>query len=171
MPERTFVRIFLKQPLALDRTLSFRHFYFEDYEPGQAMKAAGITLTETDVIDFAFQYDPQPFHIDKLAAKESMYGGLIASGWQVAILGFRMLVQAGLVGDASMGGAGQKNMQWVKPVRPGDTLYASAEVLETRQSRSKPDRGFVEIAFRIHNQDDVLVCHWQATHICKVRGS
>lgn len=126
--------------------------YFEDYSPGEIVAAAGVTVTETDILDFAFRYDPQPFHLDKEAASNSIYGGLIASGWQTGALGFRMLMQAGLLGKGSIGSPGLDELRWFKPTRPGDTLYAKAEILEKRESASKPDRGIVKMRYWVENQ-------------------
>jgi acyl dehydratase len=143
--------------------------YYEDYQQGEIIRAAGITLSEADIIEFAFKYDPQPFHIDKVAAEKSIYGGLIASGWQVMAVCFRMLVQAGLVGEGSMGSPGVDELRWHLPTRPGDTLYAEAEVLDMRPSSSKPDRGIVTIGYRFKNQKGELVMSLKSTQLVKKR--
>ncbi len=80
--------------------------YLEDYRAGEVIRAPGVTLSEADIIEFAFRYDPQPLHIDQGAAEQSIYGGLIASGWQIAAVAFRMLIQAGLLGKGSLGSPG-----------------------------------------------------------------
>jgi acyl dehydratase len=126
--------------------------YLEDYAQGEVIRGGGITITDGDIIDFALRYDPQPFHLDGRAAARSIYGGLIASGWQVGALGFRSLVQQGLLGRGSLGSPGLDEIRWLKPVRPGDTLYGVAEILEVRPSRSRPDRGIVRVAYRVENQ-------------------
>lgn len=126
--------------------------YYEDYTVGEVIKAPGVSLGESDIIDFALRYDPQPIHLDRVAAEGSIYNGLIASGWQVIALAFRMLVQHGLLGRGSLGSPGLDEVRWLKPVRPGDTIYPSAEVVETRRSASKPDRGIVRLRYRIDNQ-------------------
>ena len=126
--------------------------YYEDYTVGEIIKAPGVSLDESDIIDFALRYDPQPIHLDRIAARESIYNGLIASGWQVIALAFRMLVQNGLLGRGSLGSPGLDEVRWLRPVRPGDTIYPSAEVMETRLSASKPDRGIVRLRYRIDNQ-------------------
>src|SRR5512147_1003449 len=94
--------------------------YLEDYTTGEVIRATGITLTESEIIAYGFRYDPQPFHTDKIAAEKSIYGGLIASGWQVGALAFRMLVQAGVLGEGSLGSPGLDELRWSRPVRPGD---------------------------------------------------
>lgn len=143
--------------------------YFEDYEQGEIIRGAGITLSESDIIEFAFKYDPQPFHIDKIAASTSIYGGLIASGWHVMAVSFRMLVQAGFVGEGSMGSPGLDELRWHLPTRPGDTLHPEVEVMEKRPSSSKPDRGIVMMAYRIKNQKGELVMSLRSAQLVKKR--
>ncbi|WP_119421633.1 MaoC family dehydratase [Desertibaculum subflavum] len=143
--------------------------YFEDYEQGEIIRGAGITLSESDIIEFAFKYDPQPFHIDKIAASASIYGGLIASGWHVMAVSFRMLVQAGFLGEGSMGSPGLDELRWHLPTRPGDTLLPEVEVMEMRPSSSKPDRGIVMMAYRIKNQKGELVMSLKSAQLVKKR--
>ena len=143
--------------------------FYEDYEQGEIIRAAGITLSESDIIEFAFKYDPQPFHIDKIAAEKSIYGGLIASGWHVMAVCFRMLVQAGFLGEGSMGSPGLDELRWHLPTRPGDTLNAEVEVVEKRPSSSKPDRGIVMMSYRIKNQKGELVMSLKSAQLVKKR--
>lgn len=145
--------------------------FYEDYAVGEVIRSAAVTLTEADIIDFAFKYDPQPFHIDKLSAEKSIYGGLIASGWQVVAVTFRMLVQAGFLGEGSMGSPGVEELKWMLPVRAGDTLRGEVEILETRVSASKPDRGLVKMAYRIINQKGETVSSLRSTQLVKRRGA
>lgn len=144
--------------------------FYEDYSVGEVIRSAAITLTEADIIDFAFKYDPQPFHIDKLSAEKSIYGGLIASGWQVIAVTFRMLVQAGFLGEGSMGSPGVEELKWMLPVRPGDTLRGEVEILDMRVSTSKPDRGLVRMAYRIINQKGETVSSLRSTQLVKRRS-
>lgn len=132
--------------------------YFDDFAVGDRFTTRGVTLTESMIIGFALTYDPQPFHIDLEAARESNYGGLIASGFQTLALGFRMVWETGVFRASSMGSPGFDELRWLKPVRPGDTLKTELEVKEKTPSRSKPDRGILRIGYRIKNQtgDDVL---------------
>lgn len=136
--------------------------YYESYTVGEIIKGPGITLTETDIIDFGFRYDPQAHHIDKEAAAKSIYGGLIASGWQVAATGFRMLVQGGFIGSASMGANGMDNLTFHQPVRPGDTISGEVEIRAKRESKSRPTIGLVTMGCRIFNQKGDKVCSWDA---------
>jgi acyl dehydratase len=132
--------------------------YFEDFKPGDRFVTPGVTVTESMVIDFALAYDPQPFHLDTTAASASLFGGLIASGFQTLALGFRVFLQLGLFSACGMGSPGLDELRWLRPVRPGDTLHSEVEVVEARPSRSKPDRGILVMAFNIRNQrnEDVL---------------
>ena len=131
--------------------------YLDDLKPGDRFESGGYTFTESSIVDFAFLYDPQPFHIDKPAAEASHFGGLIASGFQTLAVAFRLMYQTGFVRDASMGGPGMDELRWLKPVRPGDTLRCRAEVIETVPSRSKPDRGILKVALAALNQADETV--------------
>ena len=134
-------------------------YYWEDFSPGQVRETGGHSLTEEEIIEFAKKYDPQPFHIDKDKAKQSYFGGLIASGWQTASMCMRMLCELYLLETASMGSPGVDELRWVKPVRPGDTLRLKSTVLETRASTSRPDMGTVRSRSEIYNQRGELVMH------------
>jgi acyl dehydratase len=126
--------------------------YFEDFEVGAIHELGAHTFTREEIVGFARQYDPQPFHLDDEAARASIYGGLIASGWQTGSICFRLAVD-GLIGEAaSLGSPGIDELRWLAPIRPGDTITARAEILEARPSRSKPDRGIVRIRYDAHNQ-------------------
>jgi acyl dehydratase len=143
--------------------------YYEDYETGEIIAADGVTISEANILDFAFQYDPQPFHIDRQAAEGSIYGGLIASGWQTGLLGFRMLLQAGLLGKGSMGSPGLDELRWYLPVRPGDTLYGKASIEAKRESQSKPDRGIVKMKYWIENQKGETVMSFFGSQLVRKR--
>lgn len=110
--------------------------FLDDFTPGQRFCTGGITLTEAEIIDFAWRYDPQPFHLDTGAAERSPYGGLIASGFQSLALCFRLFIQSGMLAESSMGSPGIDELRWLAPVRPGDTLHCAVEVLEVRPSSS-----------------------------------
>jgi acyl dehydratase len=139
--------------------------YFEDYAVGDTFRSAGYTFTESAIIEFALKFDPQPFHIDRDAAERSHFGGLIASGWQVAIISFRLLVDAGLFRSGSMGSPGLDDAKWLMPVRPGDTIRAEATVLDKRLSSTRQDRGYIRIEFRAYNQRDELVMTYKCPEI------
>ena len=144
--------------------------YFEDYVAGNVHELGSIAVDEAEVIAFGTRYDPQPFHTDAQAAKASMFGGLIASGWQTAGLMMRLVVQHYLSHVASLGSPGVDEVRWPQPVRPGDTLSVRATVLNTRRSQSKPDRGIVETRFEVLNQRDEVVMSVKAINMLKARG-
>jgi acyl dehydratase len=144
--------------------------YFDDFAVGETFVTRGVSLTESTIIDFGLAYDPQPFHIDVEAARESNYGGLIASGFQTLVLGFRMVLETGVFRAASMGSPGFDELRWLRPVRPGDTLHTEFEVMEKTPSRSKPDRGIARIAYRIKNQKGEDVLTFLSMHLLKRKG-
>jgi acyl dehydratase len=141
--------------------------YFDDFAVGERFATRGVTLTESLIIDFALTYDPQPFHLDVEAARQSPYGGLIASGFQTLALGFRMVLETGIFRASSMGSPGFDELRWRRPVRPGDTLRTEIEVMEKKPSASKLDRGIVRIAYRILNQKDEEVLTFLSMHLLK----
>jgi len=132
--------------------------FFEDFQVGDEVTSRGQTITESSIIDYATQYDPQFFHTDVEAAAGSPYGGLIASGWQTVAIGFRLFIDTNQIGENSLGSPGCDELRWLKPVRPGDTLHTVARILELRPSSSRPDRGTIVTSFRMINQrgEDVL---------------
>lgn len=143
--------------------------YFEDYVPGSVHEFGPIKVEEAEIIEFARRYDPQPFHIDPEAAKDSIYGGLIASGWHTAGLMMRLLVDHYLSHVASLGSPGVDELRWLKPVRPGDELSVRVTVLETRRSRSKPDRGIVRSFVEVLNQKGEVVMTLKAVNFLLCR--
>jgi acyl dehydratase len=144
--------------------MAFR--WYEDFEIGQEIVSAGKTLTESDIVQWAFTYDPQPFHMDRERARESLYGGLIASGWQVGSTAFRLFMDTAPFADgASLGSPGVDNLRWVHPVRPDDTIRVHVSVTEKRPSKSKPDRGIVNLNWQVKNQDGVTVMTMQSIQL------
>jgi acyl dehydratase len=126
--------------------------YFEDFNKGQVIELGGVTVTESQIIDFALQFDPQPFHLDREAAASSPMGGLVASGFHTLALSFRLFVDQGLLRHCNMGGAGLNEVRWIKPLRPGDTLRGRVTVLDAREWPVAKDRGMVRFLFEMVNQ-------------------
>ena len=143
--------------------------YLDDFTVGERFVTRGVTLTESLIIDFAMTYDPQPFHIDVEAARQSNYGGLIASGFQTLALGFRMVLESGIFRASSMGSPGFDELRWLRPVRPGDTLHTELEIVEKKPSNSKPDRGILRVAYRIRNQKEEDVLTFLSMHLLRRR--
>ena len=141
-----------RSPHREEDALQIPQLYFEDFTPGQRIETTGVTLSEGEIIDFALRFDPQPFHLDVEAAKDTIFGGLIASGFHTMALTFRLYVQTNALAAGSLGSPGIDEVRWLRPVRPGDTLRATIEVLDSRPSTSKPDRGIVSVKYTTHNQ-------------------
>jgi len=136
-----------------ERSAARYDLYLDDLKVGDRFESAsGYTVTEADIIGFALQYDPQPFHIDAEAAKQTPFGGLIASGFQTLAAGFRALYSTGVITSANLGGIGIDDLRWLKPVRPGDTLRTATVIKEILPSKSKPDRGVLKHDVIISNQ-------------------
>jgi len=143
--------------------------WFDDFAAGERFTTAGCTLSEAQILAFALDWDPQPFHLDKTFAEAGPYGGLIASGFQTLLVSFRLWHAAGVINAASIGSPGMDELRWTAPVRPGDTLHVEAEVLETKASRSKPDRGTAVIAYAVVNQKGDEVMTYRVTHLLRRR--
>jgi len=136
-------------------------YWFEDFAVGMRLEVPGPVLTRDSIMEFARRYDPQPFHVDEEAAKQSTYGGLIASGWHTVSLAMRMICDAYLLDAASLGSPGVNQVRWLKPVRPGDAIRLRMTVLEAKPSASKPDRGTVLHRWEILNQKDEVVMNME----------
>lgn len=134
-------------------------YYWEDFSPGQVREGGSITVSAEEIIEFASKYDPQPFHVDRELAKQSVFGGLIASGWHTASIYMRMLCDLYVLESAGLGSPGIDELRWVKPVRPGDTLRLKITVIETRASASRPDMGIMRSRSEVYNQHGELVMH------------
>jgi acyl dehydratase len=143
--------------------------YFDDYAPGTTYDCGSVSVDEAAIISFAKDFDPQPFHVDPVAAASGPFGGLIASGWHTAALVMRLIVDNYLSADASLGSAGLDEIRWPHPVRPGDTLRVRVTVLEARRSQSKPDRGIVKTLLEAENQDGQAVMRATAINFLRVR--
>ena len=142
--------------------------HFEDLQLGDVIESQSVTVTESQIMDFAWIWDPQPFHVSKPGAEASMFGGLIASGFHTVALSFRLIWQAEPIQATNVGGLGLDNVRWPRPVRPGDTLRATAEVLELRPSSSKPF-GTVRLKYTTVNQDDAVVMTAEMLHLVAKR--
>ena len=131
--------------------------YWEDFKVGETIELGSHTFTEEEIIAFANQFDPQPFHTDSEAAKHTFYGGLIASGWHTCCIAMRYMVQNYVGRAASMGSPGVDNVRWLKPVRPGDTITFRRTILESRASASRPTVGLVKSSSQAVNQNGETV--------------
>ena len=129
--------------------------YYEDLAVGDSREFGDYTVSEEEIVRFAEQYDPQPFHVDGEAAERSMFGGLIASGWHTASVTMRMLVEHHLADSAATGALGVDDLRWPNPVRPGDALSVRTEVMEKEPWQG--DLGLVRSETTTLNQDDETV--------------
>lgn len=131
--------------------------YWEDFETGSVHDMGVHTFTEAAIIAFAREFDPQPFHVDPVAARTSAFGGLVASGWHTAAIGMRFACDSFINRTVSMGAPGVESLRWPNPVRPGDTITYRRRVLETRASKSRPGMGLVRSRWEAVNQRGEVV--------------
>ena len=134
------------------------NWYFEDFYAGQEIALGSRSVSEQEIIAFATEFDPQPFHVDHDAAEASIFGGVIASGWHTCAMMMRLVVDGLMSESSSMGSPGLENVRWLLPVRAGDTLRVSYVTTEVKASASRPDRGVVWSRWQAHNQHGELVC-------------
>ena len=131
--------------------------YLEDFAVGQTFRSGRLTIDKERIRTFAAEFDPQPFHLDETAARDTIFGGLAASGWHTAAVTMRLLVESDLRPAGGIVGAGFDEFRWLRPVRPGDALRVEAQILEVRPSRSRPDQGIVKVRTTTLNQNDEAV--------------
>jgi acyl dehydratase len=131
--------------------------YLEDFTVGQIFRSGRLQIAEDRIKTFAAEFDPHPFHLDADAARETIFGGLAASGWHTAAVTMRLLVESDLRPAGGIVGAGFDEFRWPLPVRPGDELRVDSEVLEVRPSRSRPDQGLIKLRTTTLNQNDEAV--------------
>lgn len=146
--------------------------YFEDLEVGSTQRFGHYPVTREEVIEFAGKYDPQPFHLDDEAAAQTYFGRLSASGWHTGSMAMRMIVENMKANrQAGLGSPGIDELRWLKPVYPGDILRCETELLEKRQSASKPEMGSFKSRLTVFNQDDVPVMTMVSIGLIRVRGA
>lgn len=138
--------------------MSARHWYFEDFHAGQEIALGSKQVGEDEIIAFASQFDPQSFHLDHQAARDSIFGALAASGWHTCSMMMRLVVDGVLSSSSSLGSPGIDKVRWLQPVYAGDTISVKYVTREVRASNSKPDRGVVWSTWEARNQNGELVC-------------
>ena len=144
--------------------------HFEDFTAGRTFDLGERTVQREEILEFGRAYDPQPFHVDEEAAARTPYGGLIASGWHTTALYMRLYVDAVLADSSSLGSPGVEEIRWTAPVRPGDTLRGTVEVLEATPSERHPNRGTVLLASELRNQHDEVVLRFRGRGLFARRG-
>jgi len=145
--------------------------YLEDFVEGAVHEFGPITITEDEIIRFGKKFDPQIFHTDPEGARETVYGGLIASGWHTCSLFMRMFVEHYLPGPASLGSPGVDELRWLNPVRPGDDLTLRITVHRVKPSRSKPDRGVLFSFCEMVNQESDVVTSMMGMSMIRYRDA
>ena len=135
--------------------------YWEDMQPGETRDLGSITPSREDIIAFATQFDPQPFHLDDDAAKASVFGGLCASGWHTCSMAMRLMVLNFLNNTSSLGAPGLENIKWMKPVFPGDTLQLQSTTTDVRPMSKRADVGLVRSVWAMYNQHGDQVLHME----------
>jgi acyl dehydratase len=151
--------------------MSHIKYYWEDFAAGDTREFGGRTISEADILNFAKEYDPQVFHIDAKAAEQTIFKGLIASGWQTCAFMMRMICDEYLLESSSQGSPGLDSLKWLKPVRPGDRIRVRSKILETRAMKSNPKLGLVSTLWECLNQNDEVVTVMQGSLILIKRNS
>jgi acyl dehydratase len=144
--------------------------YLEDLAPGQRWRSDEAVIEEAEIRAYAAQFDPQPFHLDPIAARATLFGGLAASGWHSAAIMMRLLVRGGLRLAGGLVGTGG-TISWPQPTRPGDVVRVESEVLEVRSSNSRPERGTVTVRCTTRNQRDEVLQIFTGTLLVWRRGA
>jgi acyl dehydratase len=143
--------------------------HFEDFDVGASLSLGSRQVDRDEVVAFAREFDPQPFHVDEAAAQATMFGGLIASGWHTCAMVMRMMVDSVLGRAASLGSPGIEQLRWLAPVRPGDTISARVTVLDKRVSKSRPNLGLARFRWEVENQHGEPVLTMESTGMFVVR--
>ncbi len=148
--------------------MQYHDLYFEDFTIDRRFETGERTIGEAEIISFGESYAPLPYHIDPEAAKESMFGGLVAAGFQTTAISFGLFIGCGIFDSCAMGSPGLDRLRWRRPVRPGDRLRVSATVMETSPAGEGKTRNFVKFLIETYNQDDEIVLEAHTMHY--VRG-
>jgi acyl dehydratase len=159
----------MTETIGADFAVPLADRYLEDYVPGAVYEYGDVTVTEAEILEFAERFDPQPMHVDPVAATVGAFGGLIASGWHTTALMMRLYADHYLSRVASLGSPGIDELRWPAPVRPGDRLRLRVEIEDTRESRSKPDRGLVRTRAELRNQRGETVLRLTALNLLRRR--
>jgi len=143
--------------------------YFDDFSIGQVYKSGRMQVDKDAIIRFATEFDPQPYHLDDAAARDTVFRGLAASGWHTAAMTMRLLVDGEFRPAGGIIGVGFDEFSWPRPVRPGDELTVRSEIVDVRPSKSRPDRGTIRVRTTTLNQNDEIVQSYVGTLIVPKR--
>ncbi|MCC7046290.1 MAG: MaoC family dehydratase [Alphaproteobacteria bacterium] len=154
----------------MTRVFAAGQHFFEDFAVGDQFVTAGATLSEGQILEFGLAWDPQPFHTDVEAARASIFGGLVASGFQTLALSCRLIMSCGVINACNLGGPALDEIRFPRPVKPGDTLTVTATFESLRASASRPDRGIAKIRYVTRNQRGEEVLSVLITHMLRRRA-
>jgi acyl dehydratase len=145
--------------------------FFQDFPVGEVFHYGKYDVTEEEIVAFAREFDPQPFHMDKSAGEASILSGLTASGWHICAIMMRMMVDGYFGRTASMGSTGVDEVKWLKPVRPGDSLSCRRTTIEARVSTKRPEMGIVRFRWELFNHNNEKKAEMTGINLIKVRGA
>jgi acyl dehydratase len=151
--------------------MKYSDLYFEDFTIGRVFETDARTVTAADIIRFGREFAPLPYHTDPEAAKDYMFGELVAAGFHTCSITFGLFIEAGVFSDCAMGSPGFDRLRWKKPVKPGDTLKVKTTVLETSPARDGNDRNLIKMVFETTNQNDEPVLEMHTLHFVRSRSA
>lgn len=147
----------------------YEDIYFDDFTIGRAFETDAKLLSETDIIEFGKAFAPLPYHTDPEAAKQTMFGEVVAAGFHTAAVSFGLFIESGVFAVCGMGSPGLDELRWRRPVRPGDRIRVVAEVIEASAAEGEKGRNRIRLAFRTLNQNDEVVMTMNTMHYVKSR--
>lgn len=150
--------------------MRYSDLYFEDFTPGRRFETDARTVGVDDIIAFGQSYAPLPYHTDPMAARESMFGGLVAAGFQTAAISFALFIEAGVFSACAMGSPGLDRLRWLRPVRAGDTLRVVVEIIEASPAQGPKGRNLIKSRYRTVNQDGEVVLEMLMLNYVRARG-
>lgn len=150
--------------------MRYSDLYFEDFTPGRKFETDTRIVTAEDIIAFGKSYAPLPYHTDAGAARESMFGGLVAAGFQTAAISFALFIEAGVFSACAMGSPGLDRLRWLRPVRAGDTLRVVVEILEALPARDGKGRNMIKVRYETVNQNGEIVLEMVMLNYVRARG-
>ena len=149
--------------------MKYNDLYFEDFTIGRVFETDKRKISQKEIVNFGKQFAPLPYHTDPEAAKNTMFGELVAAGFHTCSISFGLFIEAGVFSSCAMGSPGFDNLRWKKPVRPGDMLQVTATVMESSPARDESDRNLIKLLFKTTNQDEEPVLEMLTKHFVKSR--
>ncbi len=149
--------------------MKYSDLYYEDFAVGRSFETDSKTVSEDDIIRFGREFAPLPYHTDPVAATDSMFGGLVAAGFQTCAISFGLFIDSGVFSACAMGSPGADRIRWKRPVKPGETLKVTATVIEASPARGENGKNLIRLQLVTSNQDDVPVLEMQTLHFVAAR--